>query len=76
MEALPPGKLLTLKEVATALDLSERAVQRLVKEGHLAHPVMLGSSPRWFETDVRVYLWMLLRAQIAPAQPPAGDDAD
>ncbi len=54
-------RLLTVKEVAHLLNVSERTVRRLVTEGHLAAPRSVGGARRWFPGDVRVYLYRLRR---------------
>lgn len=52
---LPPGQLLTLREVATQLRLSEKTVRRLVARGDLL-ALRLGRSLRIAEDDLRAYL--------------------
>ena len=58
-----PGgrRLLSVTEVAAALNVSERTVYRLVKERKLSRPRRVGGESRWFPGDVRVYLYRLRR---------------
>ncbi len=67
MEA--PGDLLTLKEVAHRLKVSERQVRELVHQRRLVRPVKLGKANRWFAQDVASYEWLLARGFFeAPAK--------
>ena len=64
--------LLTIKQVAARLNVSERTVRRLVKEKKLSRPRRLtqGAS-RWFATDLRVYLYRLKRGDFEEAPAPS-----
>lgn len=74
MNGIPdPGRTLTVQEVATLLDLSERTVWRLVAEGKLSRPKTVAKNrTRWFEADVAVYRYRLMRGDF---DPPTADDA-
>lgn len=54
-------KLLSVKQVARLLDVRERTVYRLVKDGHLAPPRHVAGQAKWFPADIRVYLYRLRR---------------
>lgn len=49
-------KLLDLKAVSTALDVSPNTVRALVECGELADPVACGKGPKWDSRDVEEYL--------------------
>ncbi|MFA5257873.1 MAG: helix-turn-helix domain-containing protein [Opitutales bacterium] len=55
-------QLLTLRQVASCLSLSTRAVYRLIADGALPRPVKLGGASRFYESDVHAFLEKL-RAQ-------------
>ena len=48
--------LLTTKEVAALLKVSERHVQNMVREGTLPKPLKLGRSVRFRTRDIRRFL--------------------
>jgi excisionase family DNA binding protein len=48
-------KLISLKDTAEKLDLSVRAVYRLIASGILPHPVKVGRSTKFFESDLKNY---------------------
>ena len=55
---LPPEQfepLLTLKQVAVVLGLSERSVRRIIQAGDLP-AIRIGGSPRIRSADLRAYL--------------------
>lgn len=54
-------QLLTLKQVASRLGVSEKTVRRLVRSGRFPEAVMMGGSPRWHPEDVQSYVWMVTR---------------
>ena len=54
-------KPLNKKAVARVLDVSERTVQRLVQRRMLVRPVRMGGSLKWFDADVRAYVYLLKR---------------
>lgn len=62
--------LFDLKEVCAMLSLSESAVRKLVKDGHLAggHKIPGQRGVRWFRLDLEVFLDRLRQS------PPARDD--
>jgi len=60
--------LLTVKQVARALNVGERTVYRLVQSGHLAAPRSVGGSKRWFRVDVVVYQYRLQRGDFELAE--------
>ncbi len=75
-------RLLTAKEVAHLLNVSERTVYRLARLGHL-RPHDVAGSKRWFPADVRVYLYRLRSGEFktddvsakpakTPKRPPEG----
>ncbi|HNR30174.1 MAG TPA: helix-turn-helix domain-containing protein [Candidatus Hydrogenedentes bacterium] len=45
-------QLMTVKEVAQTLRLSERTVWRFADSGQLPRPVALGGSRRWRRSDI------------------------
>ncbi len=49
------GPLLTLKQVAQMLGVSERTVYRLMEEGEL-HPFKMGKSWKFEQSDLEAYL--------------------
>ena len=49
-------ELLTTREVADLLKVSERHVQNLVKHGTLPKPIVLGRSVRFRPRDIRRFL--------------------
>lgn len=51
-----PDTLISLRSVATRLNLSIRAVYRLVARGLLPRPVKVGGATRFFESDIAQYL--------------------
>ena len=62
--------LLTIKQVAARLNVSERTVRRLVRERKLSRPRKLtDGAVRWFDADIRVYLYRLRRGDFE--EPPA-----
>ena len=65
---LPPEQfepLLTLKQVAVVLGLSERSVRRIIQAGDLP-AIRIGGSPRIRSADLRAYM------DGAPAYYPSG----
>jgi excisionase family DNA binding protein len=48
-------KLISLKETAEMLDLSVRAVYRLIARGILPRPVKVGGATKFFESDLKNY---------------------
>jgi excisionase family DNA binding protein len=49
-------KLISLKGTAQRLDLSVRAVYRLIASGTLPRPVKVGGATKFFESDLKNYL--------------------
>ncbi|PTX92333.1 helix-turn-helix domain-containing protein [Opitutus sp. ER46] len=62
METTTPKELMSLKDAASRLDLSLRAVYRLIARGLLPRPVKVGGASKLFESDIQSYL-ASLRAQ-------------
>jgi predicted DNA-binding transcriptional regulator AlpA len=63
METTTPtnqNKLISLKGTAERLDLSVRAVYRLIARGILPRPVKVGGATKFFESDIERYLASLL----------------
>lgn len=56
LRATPADRLLTAKQVAILLAVSERTVWRLDSAGKLPRPVRLGGSVRW--RSYETHLWM------------------
>jgi predicted DNA-binding transcriptional regulator AlpA len=56
----PQNKLISLKGTAERLDLSVRAVYRLIARGLLPRPVKVGGATKFFESDIERYLTSLL----------------
>lgn len=48
--------LISLRVVAKRLELSVRAVYRLIARGDLPNPVKVGGATRFFESDINGYL--------------------
>lgn len=57
--------LISLRAVAVRLDLSLRAVYRLIARGILPRPVKVGGASKLFERDIQQY-FAALEAQRAP----------
>lgn len=51
-----PAQLISLKAAAARLDLSLRAVYRLIARGDLPRPVKVGGSSKLFMSDLDAYL--------------------
>jgi predicted DNA-binding transcriptional regulator AlpA len=49
-------QLVSFRGTARRLDLSIRAVYRLVARGHLPRPVKVGGARKFFESDIAQYL--------------------
>jgi predicted DNA-binding transcriptional regulator AlpA len=49
-------KLISLRGTASRLDLSVRAVYRLIARGLLPRPVKVGGATKFFESDLSSYL--------------------
>lgn len=52
-------RLWTLSQVAKFLGVCPRTISRRVDEGHLAPPIKVGRSSRWFRSDLDCYLQKL-----------------
>ncbi len=66
--------LLTVKQVAHMLNVSERTIYRLVKERKLSRPRKLtDGAMRWFGADIRVYLYRLRRGDFEEPEGTARD---
>ena len=55
-QTMTPDRLLSIRTVADQLDLSTRAVYRLVAKGDLAPPVKVGGATRFCQSDLDAYL--------------------
>ena len=51
-----PETLLSIRSVAARLDLSVRAVYRLIARGLLPRPVKVGGATKFFESDIQRYM--------------------
>ena len=51
-----PETLVSLRMVAARLNLSVRAVYRLIARGLLPRPVKVGGATKFFESDITRYL--------------------
>ncbi len=71
---LDPGPLLSLKQVAHQLGISERQVYRLVAEKRLLPPMRIGKTVKWFAADVDVYLHLLGRGMWPEEENPASSE--
>ena len=63
METTTPttqNKLISLKGTAERLDLSVRAVYRLIARGILPRPFKVGGATKFLESDIERYLASLL----------------
>lgn len=49
-------KLLTIKDVAAALQLTSRTIELMVKRGDFPAPIKIGGSNRWRPADVNNFL--------------------
>jgi len=58
-----PDHLIPIQMVAACLNLSTRAVYRLVAKGELAPPVKIGSATRFCQSDLDDYLSRLKAAR-------------
>lgn len=59
MHKQDPDKLISLQATAARLDLSVRAVYRLIARGALPRPVKVGGATKLFESDLEAYLLSL-----------------
>ena len=60
METTPlPETLLSIRSAAERLDLSVRAVYRLIARGLLPRPVKVGGAKKFFESDIQRYMQSL-----------------
>ena len=55
----PPETLLSIRSAAERLDLSVRAVYRLIARGLLPRPVKVGGAKKFFESDIQRYMQSL-----------------
>lgn len=60
--------LLTSKQVALALGVCRRTLEREISRGRFPRPMKVGKSSRWPASDLQAYLDLLNRER-APAQP-------
>jgi excisionase family DNA binding protein len=82
MDGIPnPGRTLSAREVAHLLDVSERTLWRMIAEGKFSRPRVPAKGRRcWFEADVAVYRYRLMRGDFDPpgpgeeGPPPEGDE--
>ncbi len=49
-------ELLTIRELATILKVSQRSIWRLVASGQLVEPLRVGGSIRWRPDDIRDWI--------------------
>jgi excisionase family DNA binding protein len=49
-------ELLTIRELATILKVSQRSIWRLVASGQLVEPLRVGGSIRWRRDDIRDWI--------------------
>ncbi|KAA0218663.1 MAG: DNA-binding protein [Lautropia sp.] len=49
-------EVISLRELAVALDVTPRAVQKWVAAGRFPHPLAIGRNRVWRKDDVRVWL--------------------
>lgn len=59
MNAVDGDRLISIRNVAERLDLSTRAVYRLVAREELPRPVKVGGATRFYESDLAGYLTRL-----------------
>lgn len=67
----PKPELISLKVTAVRLNLSLRAVYRLVARGILPQPVKVGGSSKLFERDIQKYF-----AALEAQRPVVGDRSE
>ena len=49
-------ELLTIRDLATILKVSQRSIWRLVASGQLVEPLRVGGSIRWRRDDIRDWI--------------------
>lgn len=54
-------ELLSLKEVASRLKVSEKTIRRMIKDGRFPDPVRIGTSPLWHAKDCDAFIWLTMR---------------
>jgi predicted DNA-binding transcriptional regulator AlpA len=72
-------KLISLKETAEMLDLSVRAVYRLIARGILPRPLKIGGATKFFESDLKRYFDSLKNKRdkrAIPSLPASTNPAD
>lgn len=52
----PINQLVTVREVAHQLAMSERSVWRLVSAGKLVAPIKIGGATRWRQSDLMKWI--------------------
>jgi excisionase family DNA binding protein len=62
-ESMPRVKLLSRRQVAELLSVSDRTVRRLAERGDLSAPVRIGRAARWHESGVLDYVRQLSQGQ-------------
>jgi len=56
VSSFPDAELITAKELARLLAISERTLYRLKSMGEIPNPVTLGGSVRWRLTEIREWI--------------------
>jgi len=59
MNAVQEDRLISIRYVATKLDLSVRAVYRLIAKGDFPRPVKAGGATRFYQSDLDEYMTRL-----------------
>jgi hypothetical protein len=54
-------RFLSKKHVARLLEIAPRTVDRLVAEGRLLRPLLIGGQRKWLPNDVKFYVHLLQR---------------
>ncbi|MCH6256781.1 helix-turn-helix domain-containing protein [Puniceicoccaceae bacterium K14] len=63
MNVIEQDQLISIKIVASRLDLSTRGVYRLIARGDFPRPVKVGGASRFYESDLGGYLNRLKAAR-------------
>ncbi|GEM_PF-1793998 len=51
-----PPQLLSVRQVASVFGLCTRSIWRMVANGELPPPILVGGARRWYQADIHAYL--------------------
>lgn len=68
------GPIMTIKQVADRLGVSERLVRRMIERGQFPRPMPVGGAERWCQLDVDSVLWLASRGLPILNDPTVPDD--